>query len=182
MPISEQTFRKVALEDPNGLWELHCGALRQKPPMTAMHNDVMMRLAGWLFQQLDFDQYRVRSNAGHVQRSPENYYIPDVCVVPAELVRPQLALLEIESYAEPLPLVVEIWSPSTGRNDIETKLGEYQRRGDEEIWLIHPYNHTLASWRRQSDGSYAESQYGAGGTIQPVALPNVTIDLDVLLA
>jgi Uma2 family endonuclease len=78
--------------------------------------------------------------------------------------------------------VVEVWSPTTGNYDLETKLGEYQRRGDREIWLIHPYDRTLTTWRRQPDGSYAESHHDHGGTVQPTALPGVTIDLDALFA
>ena len=73
----------------------------------------------------------------------------------------------------------EIWSPSTGRYDIQTKLAEYQRRGDIEIWRIHPYERTLTAWRLQPDGSYSETVY-RGGVIQPVALPGVTIDIDRL--
>ena len=80
-----------------------------------------------------------------------------------------------------MPLVVEVWSPSTGDYDVETKLQEYQRRGDLEIWRIHPYEQTLTAWRRQPDGSYTETLY-RGGRVQPVALPNVTIDLDDLFA
>ncbi len=30
MPVSEQTYRVVALEDPEGQWELHRGRLREK--------------------------------------------------------------------------------------------------------------------------------------------------------
>ena len=85
----------------------------------------------------------------------------------------------LEAYDAPLPLVIEVCCPSTGDYDVDTKLGEYQRRGDLEIWRIHPFDRTLTAWRRQPDGSYTESQY-AGGTVQPVALPNVTIDLDTL--
>jgi len=85
----------------------------------------------------------------------------------------------LEAYEAPLPLVVEVWSPSTGNYDIEEKLREYQRRGDLEIWRIHPFERTLIAWRRQPDGSYTESHY-AGGTIQPIALPNVTVDLNAL--
>jgi Uma2 family endonuclease len=83
----------------------------------------------------------------------------------------------LESYDTPLPLVVEIWSRSTGDYDIETKLREYQRRGDLEIWRIHPYERTLTAWRRQPDGSYAES-FHTEGIVHPIALPNVTIELD----
>ena len=38
MPVSEQTYRQVALEDPEGKWELVCGYLRRKPAMTTEHN------------------------------------------------------------------------------------------------------------------------------------------------
>jgi Uma2 family endonuclease len=181
MPVSEQKFLRLALGDPDGHWELHCGNPRQKPSMTAAHNDIMLYLALQLGQQLDREDFRVRSNAGHVRRSAENYYIPDVFVVPTALVRPLLPTHRLETYAVPLPLVVEVWSPSTGDYDVKTKLLEYERRGDLEIWLIHPFERTLTAWRHQPDGSYAETRF-EGGQVRPVALPGVTIDLDALFA
>jgi hypothetical protein len=39
----------------------------------------------------------------------------------------------------------------------------------------------LTAWRRESDGTYTESVQ-TSGTVQPVALPGVTIDLDQLFA
>jgi len=102
-----------------------------------------------------------------------------VFVIPVELRRPLWGRRGLEWYTAALPLVVEIWSPSTGDYDVETKLREYQRRGDLEIWRIHPYERTLIAWRRQADGSYTESAFSQG-MVKPVALPNVTIDLDSL--
>ncbi len=179
MPVSERTFFHLALEDP-GQWELYCGYLRRKPAMTAEHNRVAWRLSFRLGQQLDSSRFEVRLGMGHVRRTSENYYIPDVFVVPVELVRPLRGLRDVlEAYDAPLPLVVEVWSPSTGDYDVDSKLPEYQRRGDLEIWRIHPYDRTLTAWRRQADASYTESHY-TGGTVQPVALPGVAIDLDTL--
>jgi Uma2 family endonuclease len=82
-------------------------------------------------------------------------------------------------FSEPLPLVVEVWSPSTGGYDVDAKLPIYQRRGDLEIWRIHPFERTLTAWRRQPDGSYEETIY-RGGIVEPVALPGVSIDLEAL--
>jgi Uma2 family endonuclease len=147
--------------------------------MTFAHNHVQFWLGMQLGQQLDRKRFDVRSNAGHVRRSPENYFIPDVFVFPLELAEPFRERPVLEWYDAPLPLVVEIWSPSTGDYDVQTKLTEYQRRGDLEIWLIHPFDRTLTAWRRQPDGSYAES-HQTSGSVQPVALPNVTVDLDAL--
>ncbi len=180
MPISEKAFRKLALRDPKGFWELHCGEPRQKPPMSVGHNHAMAQLFLTLGHQLDLERFTLRSNAGHVRRSSEHYYIPDLFVIPIELERALLSEPRaLEVYEAPLPLVVEIWSPSTGTYDIESKLPEYQQRGDLEIWRIHPFERTLTAWRRQSDGTYTETFF-TGGVVRPVALPNVSIDLDAL--
>ncbi|HEY3118391.1 MAG TPA: Uma2 family endonuclease, partial [Chloroflexota bacterium] len=109
----------------------------------------------------------------------ESYYIPDVLVIPMELVRPLLPLYVLETYSSPLPLVVEVWSPSTGAFDVATKVPEYQARGDLEIWRIHPFERTLTMWRRQPDSTYTEEQY-KGGPLRPVALPGVEIDFEAL--
>jgi Uma2 family endonuclease len=181
VPVSEKLFRRIALEDPSGHWELHNGCLRQKPGMSIEHNVLMSELAFVLMQQLDRSQFHVRSNAGHVRHSAASYYIPDVFVIPVELQRSLWGTRRLEWYTDPLPLVVEIWSPSTGDFDVETKLAHYQERGDHEIWRIHPYEHTLIAWRRQPDGGYVEALF-TSGIIEPVALPNVRIDLDALFA
>jgi Uma2 family endonuclease len=179
MPVSERTFQQLALAEPKR-WELVCGNLRRKPGMTFEHNHVTDELFFRLRQQLDPRQFHVRDSMGHVKRGADNYFIPDVFVIPIELVRPLRGLRNVlEAYDAPLPLVVEVWSPSTGDYDVDTKIPEYQRRGDLEIWRIHPFDHTLTAWRRAADGSYIETLY-TGGSVQPVALPGVTIDLDTL--
>ena len=87
----------------------------------------------------------------------------------------------LEVYQVPLPLVIEVWSRSTGTYDVDDKLPEYQRRGDLEIWRLQPYERALTAWRRQPDGSYTETVY-SGGSVRPGALPGVAIDLDALFA
>lgn len=180
MPVSEQTYQCVALEDSDGQWELDGGRLREKQGMSAAHNDVMAYLGVMLGAQLNRDEHRIRINAGRVRQSPHNYFIPDVCIVPTSLfeqLRGQPGRLE--SYSEPLPLVVEIWSPSTGDYDLVRKLPAYQRRGDLEIWFIHPFDRTVRIWRRQANDSYSETII-RNGHLELIALPGVTIDLDRL--
>ena len=114
-------------------------------------------------------------------RRPEaTIFLPDVMVVPTaygDEIRddPSLAI-----FSEPLPLVVEVWSPSTGDYDVEAKLPVYQQRGDLEIWRIHPYERTLIRWIRQPDGLYQEELLRSG-VVSLAALPGVVIDLDELL-
>jgi len=84
---------------------------------------------------------------------------------------------ELEIYGAPMPLVVEVWSPSTGEYDLHTKIPEYQRRGDRESWLIHPYERWLRAWRCQPDGSYVEILFSGDDTVDLIALPGVRIEL-----
>ena len=178
--ISSEAYERLALAEPDRKWELLDGYPREKPGMTAAHNDVAVHLAYLLMSQLDRSVYRVRIEAGRVRRPAATYFIPDVFVVPTAWVTPlldQQSVLEV--YDQPLPLVVEVWSRSTGDYDVEEKLAVYQRRGDLEIWRIHPYERTLTAWRRQPDGTYEETLYREG-VMLPVALPRVAIHLDEL--
>jgi Uma2 family endonuclease len=181
MPISMETYQRVTLEDPEGKWELVCGRLREKPPMTTEHEDVARNLVWELSIRLSRREFSVGQDSPKLGVPGGNYRIPDVCVIPREAVRRRRrehpAALEV--YDESMLLVVEVWSPSTGESDIDDKLKEYQRRGGLEIWLIHPYERTLTAWCRRPDGSYVE-QLRRGGTVQPAHLPDVTIDLDTL--
>ena len=150
--------------------------------MSVEHGDVIMVLAASLHNQLDRSAYRVRAQHARLRRSADTYYVPDVAVIPTVL---EQALRErpgsLDAYADPLPLVIEIWSPSTGAYDINEKLADYQGRGDREIWRVHPYERTLTAWRRKPDGAYTESVY-RGGIVRPESLPGVAIDLDALFA
>ena len=117
---------------------------------------------------------------GRVRRPGATYFIPDVFVVPTAYVTPLLDQQDVlEVYDQPLPLVVEVWSRSTGDYDVEEKLAVYQQRGDLEIWRIHPYERTLTIWRRLPDGRYEETLHREG-IVRPTALPGVEIDLAAL--
>ena len=179
-PMSEAAYRRFALSDPNGQWELHRGQLREKPGMSVEHGHVMILLIEFLLGQLDRNEYWLRANHARLRRSASNYYVPDIAVIPAAIEQAlRLRPDSLDAYAEPLPLVIEIWSPSTGDYDLREKVGEYQRRGDLEIWLIHPYDRTLMAWSRLPGGGYAERHFHQG-IARPSSLPQVEIDLDAL--
>jgi Uma2 family endonuclease len=108
--------------------------------------------------------------------------VPDVVVIPTATVRKlDETPRALDAYPEPVPLVIEVWSPSTGKRDMELKLPDYQRRGDAEIWRLHPYEQTLTAWRRLLNGEYEETIYREG-IVRPASLPRVAISLDELFA
>jgi Uma2 family endonuclease len=176
--ISEEAYQQFVLSGVEGSWELHDGRLVEKPGMTFRHGQIPMLLGHFLLSQLDRDAFAVVSEL-RVRRSLATVFMSDLMVVPAAYSeelrdRPVLAI-----FSDPLPLVVEVWSPSTGDYDVDAKVPVYQQRGDLEIWRIHPYQRTLTSWQRQPDGAYQETIH-RGGIVTPVALPGVAIDLEAL--
>lgn len=179
--VSAEEYERIALAEPERRWELHGGHLVEKPPMSIGHDWAQSRLVLQLNQQLDPVVYSVQFSA-KVKRDDQHFYIPEVCVIPISLIQPDRSRWHnLNLHQTPLPLVVEVWSPSTGDYDVDSKLPEYQRRGDQEIWRLHPFDRTLTAWRRQPDGTYTETTVH-GGTISPIALPNVIVDLDALFA
>jgi Uma2 family endonuclease len=177
--MSEQAYLEFVRSGDEGAWELHDGRLVEKPGMSWKHLDIVAHLIALLHQQLDRAAFRVFAES-RVRRPAATIFLPDVAVVPTAYGenirdRPVLAV-----FSDPLPLVIEVWSPSTGDYDVDAKLPVYQERGDLEIWCIHPYERTVTSWQRQPDGLYLEI-IRRGGNISPVALPGVIIDLGALL-
>lgn len=182
MPVSQETYERVALEEDDEIWELHCGRLVQKPAMTAEHNDPIELLFRRLAVQLPEDQYAIRSEGGRLRASSGSNFVPDLFVVPRSYVRALRQAPEtFEVYDEPALLVVEVWSRSTGRYDVNTKIPDYRRRGDAEIWRMQPYEQLVTIWRRQPDGTYIETAYSAG-VIELAALPGAYIDIGALWA
>ena len=173
--ITEAEYQQIVLADHERNWELLNGQLREKPATSWDHDEVVSVLSNMLFNQLDRRQYRVRVE-GRIRR-PGTIFRPGVSVVPTDLgdeFRGRPGVLAI--FSEPLPLVVEVWSRSTGNHDVDAKVPIYQQRGDLEIWRIHPYERTVTVWRRREDASYDQSTVREG-TIRPAALPGVTIDV-----
>jgi Uma2 family endonuclease len=177
--MTEQDYVEFVLSSVEGAWELHDGLLVEKPGMSFRHGQIPAILAHFLLSQLDWNAYSVVFEL-RVRRPTATVFMPDLMVVPAAYSKDIRDLPVLAIYSEPIPLVVEVWSRSTGDYDVDTKIPIYQQRGDLEIWRIHPYERTLASWVRQADGSYRETIY-RGGVVHLAALPGVSIDLDQLL-
>jgi Uma2 family endonuclease len=176
--MSEAEYEAFINSGAEGSWELHDGRLVEKPGMSWRHLDIITELIATLHRQLERSNFRVFTES-RVRRPAATIVLPDVAVVPAAYGEDIRDLRVLAIFSRPLPLVVEVWSPSTGDYDIDTKIPIYQERGDLEIWRIHPYERALTRWVRQSDGNYHESVH-RGGTISPAALPKVTLDLDML--
>ncbi|MGH2617291.1 MAG: Uma2 family endonuclease [Thermomicrobiales bacterium] len=178
--MSEHEYEAFVLSGIEGSWELHDGRLVEKPGMSWKHSAIASLLGFLLQSQLDLAEYRVFYDS-RVRRPAATIFLPDLMVVPVTYGEGIAELPVLAIFSQPLPLVVEVWSPSTGDYDVDTKIPAYRQRGDLDIWRIHPYERTLSRWVRQPEGAYAESTHH-GGVVALAALPGVTIDLDRLFA
>lgn len=179
--MSERAYRELALGEAGRFVELWDGEPREKPAMSVGHGWTLSKLGFGLMQQLDWGEYQVRINHGRVRRTARNCLIPDVMVIPTALVAERGDPSSLDAYDRPLPLVAEVWSPATGEYEVTAKLAGYQRRGDEEIWYLHPFEQTLTAWRGQPDGRSTETTHREG-VDRPASLPGVAIDLAALFA
>ena len=179
MAVSAATFERLALEDEDSQWEMVCGRPRRKPAMSYPHNFAGTELGYVVRGLLDRTRFQVRINAGHAKRGDANYFIPDVMVLPYDYTVKFHGSRALETYDAPLPFVAEVWSPSTGEYDVDEKIPEYMRRGDLEIWRVHPFEETVTAWRRQLDGTYNETLYTTG-VVPLESLPGVSVVLESL--
>ena len=179
--VDEGTFLAMAASDPDAKWELWNGVPRARPAMSVEHNRAAVELTVMLHPQLDLDRWELRSQSGYVRWSERNAFIPDLMVLPRSLGDAQYGSGSVERYGDAMPLVVEIWSPSTGEYDRGVKLAAYKARGDAEVWLLHPVARYLQRWVRQPEGGYVETVHESG-TLPLAALPGVSVDLDALFA
>jgi Uma2 family endonuclease len=81
---------------------------------------------------------------------------------------------------KPPVLAVEVLSPSTALNDLNTKKAAYERLGVESYWVIDPNQARLTVFELR-DGSYAETASVTGGeafdATRPFPVRIVPIDL-----
>jgi Uma2 family endonuclease len=178
--MGEQDYVAFVASGIEGVWELHDGRLVEKPGMSWKHLNMIPFLIAAILPQLNPGIYRVVSEC-RVRRPPATVFLPDIAIVPLSYAEGILELPILPIFSGPLPLVVEIWSPSTGDYDTDTKVPAYQQRGDHELWRTHPIERTLTKWVRQANGEYDETSH-RGGVLALDALPEVTIDLDAMFA
>jgi Uma2 family endonuclease len=173
--MSEIEYAAFVLSTPEGTWELHDGLLVKKPALGGDRGRIVSGLARQLLPQLDRADYALRIDDARVRGPAHTILVPDLVVVPSAAItawgdRPGLVII-----ANPMPLVIEVWTPRTDGYDVDAKIPIYRARGDLEIWRFHPAQRTLTTWVRQADGTYAETIYQPGSAL-PTALRGATMN------
>jgi len=80
-------------------------------------------------------------------------------------------------------LVIEITSPSTGKNDLTIKFDLYQSHAVKEYWIVHPYEQTVMVFRLDDNGIYGlPDRFGNTDKIAVPMLGDLIVDLNEVFA
>jgi Uma2 family endonuclease len=156
--------------------ELVNGDVIQMPPIGSHHNGSVMTLDDVLRDRLG--RGVAISVQGPLLIRPRGAPQPDIVVLRRR----------DDNYrtSNPTPgdvlLVIEV-SDSTLVHDRDTKGPLYAQAGIAEYWIVNLVDMQLMVYRRPIDGAYGDVQVlGKGDSIQPLAFPDVTIEVSEILA
>ena len=188
MPLEEWPRRhRITVEDyyrmaetgvlaPDARVELIEGEIIDMPPIGTDHASIVDRIAHLLMQALG-GRAIVRVQ-GPVRLSQSSEPEPDIAVLAQ---RTDFYRRAHPNGAEAM-LVIEV-SDTTLRYDRDVKVPLYARHGVREVWVVDIPHGQLLCFSAPANGQYARQvKITDPGPIALAALPDVTVDLDGLLA
>lgn len=163
----------LALGETQERYQLVDGVVLMSPSPTNRHNRILTAISGQLFVLEEGGAGLVYYTETDVCLSATTVYQPDLCVYRLEPGSPPPDRL-----VAPPHLAIEILSPGSKALDLITKLGDYDRFGIAECWVIEPETVAVRVWSRQG-GRLVERAPG-GVTVESAAVPGLRIDFDAV--
>jgi Uma2 family endonuclease len=157
--------------------EIIDGELIVTPSPVPRHQQVVMTLAGELYQY-------VKAHGGRVFPAPLDVFFSDSDVVEPDVlfVRPEHASRIERRFVRSAPdVVVEVSSPSTRRLELVRKRELYQRFGVPEYWYVDLEADRVEVHVLQ-DGRYGVPRVLVrGDTLQSAQVPGFAVEVEVVL-
>ena len=155
--------------------ELIEGEILCMAPIGILHAWVVTRLNNWFSRRLPETMLVRVQDPIHLPEHSEPE--PDLVIVPAHLAE--------QGSRHPIPddirLLIEVASSSLGF-DREIKLPLYAAAGISEVWIVDIDGQRVLVYRAPRRGRYAEQRVvERGGTLTPLAFPELTLTLDDVL-
>lgn len=113
-----------------------------------------------------------------VRTAPRRVRLPDLCVVPLEIVqkyRDVPAVIESDTL-----LAIELVSPDSVKRDCRFKRAEYASFGIPEYWIVHPTEQKV-TLLLLVEGLYEETIYQADDRIQSQTFPDLMLTVNQIL-
>jgi len=168
----------LLLPDDGKRYEIIEGELYMTPAPATRHQIIIGRLVHLLLSYLETHP------AGTVLTAPCDVVLSDTDIVQPDLLyvrKDGKAQITKQNVQGPPDLVVEILSPGTAARDRDLKRKRYERFGVLEYWLVDPDQNTLEILALKERQYVQVCLAARPATCASSLLPDLTIDLGLLL-
>ncbi len=154
------------LPEQDGIVELIDGEVIYVPPSKALHGSIVMKLILALGAAI---------KTGELRTAPNSVFLDDYNVPEPDIfwVSPDNSTCKIadDGYWHGAPdLIIEVYSPSTGKRDRREKFDLYERHGVREYWLVDPEAPFIEMFVLHEGVYQRRGVYGTGDTFESPTL------------
>jgi Uma2 family endonuclease len=173
------TYRDYANVPGETPCQLIGGDLVLTPPPSMYHQRISAKLVARMriFAE-SHDLGEVYHPPTSVYFNEEETYQPDIVFI----AKGRTAIIEADRVNGAPDLVIEILSPSTAHNDLQTKFKTYEKYALGEYWIIDPDKHMVDVYRKHGAGLTLRRKVGGKGLIESKVLPGFKVDAEYLFS
>ncbi|OPZ83812.1 MAG: hypothetical protein BWY74_04370 [Firmicutes bacterium ADurb.Bin419] len=184
LPRPEQKYSYVdyLTWDENERWEILDGVPYMQAAPSRIHQEISMELATQFHTYLKGKTCRVFAAPFCVRLDVEknNEDIRNVVEPDITIVCDNSKLDERGCIGSP-DMIIEILSPSTGKNDKLIKFNKYEKAGIKEYWIVEPEQKLISVFLLQPNGRYGRPEvYSEENTIKVSIFQDLEINLNTV--
>ncbi len=178
-PEQKYSYADYLTWDENERWELLDGAPYLQAAPSRIHQEISMELSTQFHTYLRGKTCRVftapfcvRLDAKKNDNDIKNIVEPDITIVCDS------SKLDDRGCKGSPNMIVEILSPTSGKNDKLIKFNKYEKAGVKEYWIVEPDLKLISVFILQENGSYGRPEiYSEEDKIKVSIFPHLEIDL-----
>ena len=180
-PITRLTFEEyLAYNDgTDNRYELEDGVLILMNPPIGLHALIIRFLSNSLEAEISrLNLSWATLQVFGVRTAPRRARLPDLCVVPLEIVREYLNVSAVIESG--VMMAIEIVSPDSIKRDYRFKRAEYASFGIPEYWIVDPAAQKL-TLLLLVEGLYEETVYQGDDPIKSQNFPELMLTMNQIL-
>lgn len=181
LPKFEQkySYADYLIWDENERWEILDGVPYMQAAPSRIHQEISMELATQFHTYLKGKTCRVfaapfcvRLDVEKNDNDVKNVVEPDITIVCDN------SKLDEKGCKGSPDMIIEILSPSTGKNDRFIKFNKYEKAGVKVYWVVEPDQKLVSIFTLQPDGKYGRPEmYTEEDKMLVSIFPDLEIDL-----
>lgn len=178
-PDNKYSYADYLTWDEQERWEILDGIPYMQAAPSRVHQEILVEILNQIANYLNGKPCKVYPAPFCVRLDNEknDYDIKNVVEPDITIVCDRSKLDEKGCKGSP-DMIVEILSPSTGKNDRFFKFNKYEKAGVKEYWVVEPDQKLISVFLLQSSGRYGRPEmYTEQDRIRVSIFPDLEIDL-----